>query len=95
MNIIKLLIYILSILFSYYTLRHIDIKKGIIVSPSDLIMSLLIILVPGINVIAAICLFLYHIKEVTFKDVKKIIFLEKDEKNDSTKGKGYSKPDYK
>ena len=32
---------------------------------------------------------------ITFKDVKKIIFLEKDEKNDSTKGKGYSKPDYK
>ena len=89
---IYLILYFMSVLFSYLLLRKVAYKA--IEELTDLIILLFLIFVPVINILFSIFIFLEHadIKiNINIKNlIGKIFLIKRDNGNDKFKGKRYN-----
>lgn len=89
---IYLILYFMSMLFSYLLLRKVAYKA--IEELTDLIILLFLIFVPVINILFSIFIFLEHAdikNKINIKNlIGKIFLIKRDNGNDKFKGKRYN-----
>ena len=89
---IYLILYFMSVLFSYLLLRKVAYKA--IEELTDLIILLFLIFVPVINILFSIFIFLEHAdikNKINIKNlIGKIFLIKRDNGNDKFKGKRYN-----